>query len=122
MIKIVTAFCFLKMSNEYCIMYFWGLGDKLEIYPLPFKQDLIVSKAYGENVVNALNFLSQQGWKLENVLNIKKTKIMQYLFTRPRSAFLTQNPPVSPTESRQQLRDSKNDSRNDSRNNKSKPI
>ena len=69
--------------KEYCVLYFAGFGDKIEIYPLPEKSDLLVHKACADHLVKALNYLSLQGWKLKKVINVKKSKQMQYLFERP---------------------------------------
>jgi hypothetical protein len=68
---------------EFCMMFHHALNDKLEIYPLPRNTTMLSSKAGGKEVGTAINYLGKKGWKIDNVINLKKVKMMQWTFKRP---------------------------------------
>ena len=72
-----------RIKMEYCMMFHHGYKDKLENVPIPKKTTLLSPKAGGKDIMEALNYLGREGWKIDNVVNLKKIKIMQWTLKRP---------------------------------------
>ena len=67
---------------EYCLVYYHGPNDRLEITPMPKDTSILTVKTNGDNLLKALNYLGIRGWELDNAINLKKSKIMQFTFKR----------------------------------------
>jgi len=67
---------------EFWLVYYHGPNDRLEITPIPKDASILTIKTYGDDLIKALNYLGKRGWQIDNVLNLKKTKIMQFTFKR----------------------------------------
>ena len=67
---------------EFCVVYYHGPNDKLEMNPLPKNQSILSTKTTISSFGEALKYLGQQGWTLDSTINMKKLKWMQLMFKR----------------------------------------
>ena len=73
----------LRKQIEYCIIHFYGIGGKLECHnTFSTKNNIVCQNGNGEDILKIMNFLGNSGWELNNINNLKKTRITQYIFEK----------------------------------------
>ena len=49
---------------EFCLIYYHGPNDRLEMTPMPKDQSILSIKTNGDNLIKAFNYLGTRGWQL----------------------------------------------------------
>ena len=72
-----------RKQVHYSVIHFHGIGGKLELFYNPLNKNNIIShNGNGEDILKVMNYLGNSGWNLNNINNVKKTRITQYIFEK----------------------------------------